>query len=572
MSYTPKMESDNIKSDFSSSDGQVFVSLSLADFEPNEEDKVYESIFKQYERVVIESLITSFGLDFIVRDQHGGDVDTVLNVRKIGSDEKMKYKNRQNQKDYDTRGEYSFKDYHADRRFRQKKHEAREKWQESGENIPNEYRPGQSVGFYGHTKSIPNDKKAELDHIVECKHIHDDRGRVLSGLSGVDLANSEDNLAFTDKSLNASVGSWSHARNDEYKKKHGCDAPMELIDIKAYVEAHPDLDESTKKQLLRHYEKAKKAYDRKIEIAYYTSPKFFKDTASAAAKLGVAMGARQVLGLALSEIWFAVKEELTQPFVEGATLLKRIGEGCKRGAENAKRKYRELISKFLEGVYAGVLSSITTTLVNIFFTTVKNLVRIMRQCWASLIEATKILLFNPDNLPFGDRIRAASKIIAAGASVVVGSMVSDLLSKTAIGAIPVVGEIVQTFCGTLTTGILSCSLLYILDRDSRIAKIVNVLNSIPTVDAIAEFYQAEARILEEYGAKLMDIDVESFQQQLRKYYSVLDNLELNMSQPILNGQLKKAMEQIGICQPYEATTFAAYMEKADSKPLHFKKM
>lgn len=58
--------------DTSTHDGQAFVRLSAVDFSPMEEDNVCESIFKQYERVVVESLITSFGLDFIVRDQHGG--------------------------------------------------------------------------------------------------------------------------------------------------------------------------------------------------------------------------------------------------------------------------------------------------------------------------------------------------------------------------------------------------------------------------------------------------------------------------------------------------------------------
>lgn len=36
------------------------------------EANVYNSIFEQYERIVIQSLITSFGLDFLVSDQHGG--------------------------------------------------------------------------------------------------------------------------------------------------------------------------------------------------------------------------------------------------------------------------------------------------------------------------------------------------------------------------------------------------------------------------------------------------------------------------------------------------------------------
>lgn len=79
------------------------------------ETNVYNSIFEQYERVVIQSLITSFGLDFLVRDQHGGDVDTVHNVRQIGIDEQMKYKNKKNEEAYNNRGVYDEQmklDYH----------------------------------------------------------------------------------------------------------------------------------------------------------------------------------------------------------------------------------------------------------------------------------------------------------------------------------------------------------------------------------------------------------------------------------------------------------------------------
>ena len=87
-------------SDFIPSDGHTFARLSATGFEPMEEENVCDSIFQQYERVIVESLITSFGLDFIVGDQHGGDVDTVLNVRKIGYDDKMQYKNKQNKTSY----------------------------------------------------------------------------------------------------------------------------------------------------------------------------------------------------------------------------------------------------------------------------------------------------------------------------------------------------------------------------------------------------------------------------------------------------------------------------------------
>lgn len=74
-------------------DGTAFVAelRNGPDMEP--EDNVFRSIWAEYERVILQSLVTSFGLDFLVHDQHGGDVDTIHNVREIGSDSKMEYSN-----------------------------------------------------------------------------------------------------------------------------------------------------------------------------------------------------------------------------------------------------------------------------------------------------------------------------------------------------------------------------------------------------------------------------------------------------------------------------------------------
>ena len=38
------------------------------DFVPDYHGNIFDDIFEQYERVIIESLITSFGLDFIVKE------------------------------------------------------------------------------------------------------------------------------------------------------------------------------------------------------------------------------------------------------------------------------------------------------------------------------------------------------------------------------------------------------------------------------------------------------------------------------------------------------------------------
>ena len=66
-----------------------------APMQPN--SGVMSDLFSQYERVIVESIITSFGLDFLVPDTHGGDVDTIHNVRKIGKDTQMTYKKGKNE-------------------------------------------------------------------------------------------------------------------------------------------------------------------------------------------------------------------------------------------------------------------------------------------------------------------------------------------------------------------------------------------------------------------------------------------------------------------------------------------
>ena len=55
-------------------------------YQPHQDVPLHQ---EQYEKVIIDSIITSFGLDFLIRDQYGGDVDTIHNVRKIGQDELM---------------------------------------------------------------------------------------------------------------------------------------------------------------------------------------------------------------------------------------------------------------------------------------------------------------------------------------------------------------------------------------------------------------------------------------------------------------------------------------------------
>jgi hypothetical protein len=303
-----------------------FLSAVSGDFSLDPEESVLSGLLKQYETVIVESLITSFGLDFLLHDRHGGDVDTIHNVRQIGRDEQMVYKNRGNQQAYKNRGEYDSSTYHKDSWYINKNTE-----------ISRQKKEGKLTDAYTGEKIAPNGK-SDLDHVMSAKEIHDDPGRVLAGVRGTDLANSGENLKATNPHTNRTKKADSM---DTFLEKHG-----------------GEYTEQQKERMRGADAASRKAYERKLAHIYYTSPGFMKDTALAAGKTGVEMGLRQALGFVFTEVWFAVKSEFAniQGRFDLGLFLSAIGNGVRQGFENAKEKYRELLAKFKDGAISGVFS------------------------------------------------------------------------------------------------------------------------------------------------------------------------------------------------------------------------
>lgn len=631
---------------------------------PTPDEHILQSIFQQYERVLIESLITSFGLDFLVTDRHGGDVDTIHNVRQIGKDPEMVYKNSLNEKAYNEQDKYCYDLYH-DRNpdYQILKRDTKKSFQASGKPIEDAY-TGKNLYFYSKGAAKGNsDKQSSIDHVLTAHTIHSDRGRVLAGLRGEDLANAQENLVFTNAALNSSMGATKESSvlvnveryinthpeltdaertsiiaiadkegargmvdvlalidqksdlSDKLKEKIGTENKLcidtaayikklktsseetdradaaaleklnadantpinifdiitseniskktkreiqnslkEPVDIPRYIELHPELDGRTKTGLMQSYRISKASYEAKLRREYYTSNQFRKDMTYAAANVGVRMGLRQALGFVFAEMWFSTKDEIekiSNTSTELTEYLEAIATGLKIGCDNAKNKYPELWSHFLSGAVAGALSSVTTTLCNIFFTTAKNTVRIIRQCYASLVEAMKVLFINPENYEFGDRMRAVVKIISVGASVATGVVVSDAISHTPIGALGKTGDIVQNFCGAFVTGIMSCTLLMFLDKSELMNSLVRWLNNVHTIETELNYYRESAKYFERYAAQLMKIDLEQFERETAAYTCVADKLCEAHTTSELNQILKQAFIERGLPLPWE---------------------
>lgn len=534
------------------------------DFVYDDQESTKVNLINEYERIIWESLVTSFGLDqLLVKDQFGGDVDTIHNVRRIipnklkaeaakinSQDElerrraraalkeieknvksgkwvqNMKYKSTQNEKDYDNRTAYGPEDYRGSTtNFGRKKSAAAK----SGKPIVDEY-TGSTITLPKDNKNLPPTQKAELDHVIPIKEIQDDPAVTLAGLDGPTLANQDSNLAWTNKSLNAS-------KNDS--------------SVDEYLDKKKDsIDKTTAQNMRNRDETARTNYNGILAKTYYTSPKFLIPTFTAAANVGIRMGLRQTLGMFFLEIWISVKKEWKKLTVWTASnIFTAVGNGIKAGFLSAMAKYKKLLSKFKEGMISGILSSLTTTLCNIFFSTAKNTIRIIRQTWASLVEAAKILFVNPDLLPLGEQFKAALKILSAGISVVAGSIVSELVSKTT-GLTGPFGEIITTFCSTFVTGIIGCTAVYILDNNEKIKALINWLNEKDFTSVAIEYFRKEEQRFEAYAAQLMQIDIEQFQKETSAYTTIANQLKNVNNGNALNKLLLNTFKQQGLPLPW----------------------
>ena len=318
-----------------------------------------------------------------------------------------------------------------------------------------------------------------------------------------------------------------------------------------------------KERLRAEYQRAKKDYDAQLARTYYTSVQFRKDMTYAAVKVGAGMGLRQVLGFVFAEIWFSVKDEwkkLNDQETGLTEYLEAIVRGIETGIKKAKEKYPELCSRFLNGATAGVLASVTTTLCNIFFTTAKSTVRIIRQSYASFVEAMKVLFINPDDYEFGDRMRAVVKVLSVGASVTVGVLVGDALARTPLSSLGETGEIVKNFCEAFATGIMSCTLLMYLDRSKTMNALVKCLNNVHTMETELNYYREYAAYFERYAAELMQIDIERFEQETGAFNEIANKLDKIQTPAELNLTLRQAFAARKLPLPWEGfEDFDAFM-------------
>ena len=487
-----------------------------------ENKTVFSEIWDLYRKVILHSIVTSFGLDFMIQDQVGGDADTIRGVRELGQ-----YKNPDNATRYAYRGEYDSISYHNNDSYNELIRSVRNK-----DFIDDAYIPGNRIA-YGNASWLKGntDRRANLDHVISAKEIHDDRGRVLANVDGVKLANDKTNLQFTNEKLNKSMGDRTIEEYIQRCKDKGEPLPDDVVE-----------------QMREKDSAARQQYERSLEEEYYLSDGFLIDAGRAAVNLGINMGLRQALGFIFIEVWFACEDEI-KALPAGVSLndcLKAVTVGIQKGFDNAKLKYKDILAQFEQGFVSGFLASIATILINIFITTDKNVVRYIRQASVTIVQVGNILLVNPDDLLLGDQLKEASVSLVTGASVMVGTAVGNQIAKTPIGSDKTVGVILQNFCASLVSGLMSCTLLIMIDRSEFINEIVIKMNRYTTADY--EIKETSEKFIE-LAAKIKEYDYSEFAENVKKL-NVYSKQMINANDNDLNEMLKEMYTEFGIDTPW----------------------
>jgi hypothetical protein len=463
----------------------------LEKFKKDFNQERFDKLIADCKKDVINSIVTPFGLGKIVAayDKVGGNVDTIHNVRD------GVYATEEERQAYENRGAYNSDEYHKDPDFIA-----------INRQYSSERKNGNAIDYMTGDVLNPNESH-HLDHIVSAKENHDDAGRVLAELSGSELANTEINLNSTIPGHNTSkkadpMDVFLEKKNQRIQKIDELKSRKDLS-VKEQNELRK-LEELAKiddQKALEADKEAREARDKKINEAYYTSKKFVTNVAVEGVSEGSKMGMQQAIGLVMTEFFTALFDEILDIYKNGFSsgfeeekFLKVLQKRLKRIAKRIEAKWKDVAIAFKDGFLSGFISNLATTAINMFVTTGKRLVRIIREGMFALLKAIKTVIFPPENLSYEEAIHEAKKIFASGIIITLGVIVEqyiDTLIKGTVVLEPFADILTTIFVGAIT-GLAVTMTVYYLDQKKNEKDAMNEL----VLQTNTKFDNAEKLLIE----------------------------------------------------------------------------
>jgi len=419
----------------SQKEAQAFLVQFKKEFDTNKFNKLVDDCKKD----IINSIVTPFGLGKIVAvyDKIGGNVTTIHNAKqKIYTNESDKY----------NRDSY----VKSSKNIGGKKDSFNTVRDNAKINAMNKNGQIQDVN----TGRWHNSSEMDLDHNKPLENFHEEGGFMIDDIKKREFGADSGNHNFTHNSTNRSKGSQNHkefSNNKNNKEKY-------KLDNRRTNAAYERGEKTAKKYLPTNTEK----------IKHYS-----KKTIETGIDEGLKMGTQQALGLIITEFFTAVFDEIIDIYKNGFsngfdndkffTILKKR---LKKISIRVSQKWKDVAVAFKDGFISGFISNLVTTVINMFITTGKRVVRIIREGIYSLFRAVKLLLFPPKNMTSEEAMHEAKKLIATGLIVSLGVIAEeyiDILIKSTAILEPFADILTSVFVGAIT-GLTITMVVYYIDK------------------------------------------------------------------------------------------------------------
>lgn len=306
-----------------------------------------------------------------------------------------------------------------------------------------------------YTGKVQKADSTSPDHIESLSQHHKNGGFMQNSEKKSDFATDENNLALTDRSINQSMRDFDK-EGWMRKKTEGNIENKDRFSID---------EEKLKEQVKKGKATSEEYLPSGKEKAQY----YIKNTATTGLNEGVKMGSQQAFGVLLVEFFSSSFIEIRNAFnegLEGETLYKDIKIRLKRIGHNLASKWKGVIQGFSDGFISGFISNLITVIVNMFVTTAKRLVRMIREGVFSLLKALKLILFPPANMSYQEVMHEAMKLIAAGGVVIAGVALEEVVEKMVLSIpflAPFAPVVTAVIVGSLTA-IAMALVTYLIDK------------------------------------------------------------------------------------------------------------
>lgn len=301
----------------------------------------------------------------------------------------------------------------------------------------------------------------DVEHIYSTKKFHEEGGYMLSPERRRDFAADPENLTLINQSTNRSIGQKDKLEWQKQQATDGINITNKELHKQDNRRVKPALNRGEKvaqRHLPTNYEKTKFYTKRIIETEE------------------VRMGLQQAIGVFLLELARAMHIEIKDILVSGIytdtnqSFIRAIGERLKKVGEHVLSKWKDVMIAFRDGAISGFLSNLISSVVKMFFKSVKNAVRMIREGFMSLVRGIKFILSPPDGFSKAEACHEAGKVVIGGISVSLGILAEEAVIN-GIAMIPVMGQFIQPFAGYIApviagiaVGLGTCFLCYLWDK------------------------------------------------------------------------------------------------------------